>query len=89
MINEESVSELTRLMQELILDCIEHCLILQRKFGDLKKQECFDGINDKIQKLIQAKICLIQVESLRRNIALRRRRSFHLNFAHVGNRERF
>ena len=76
MINEETVSELTRLMHELSLNCSEHCLILQRKFGYLKKQECLDGINSKIQNLIQAKICLIQVESLRRNKALRRQWSF-------------
>ena len=48
MINEETVSELTRLMRELSMNCSEHCLILPRKFGDLEKQECLDGINDKI-----------------------------------------
>jgi hypothetical protein len=53
--NDESVSELTRLMHELSLNCSEHCLILPRKFGDLEKPECLDGINDKIQKLKQAK----------------------------------
>ena len=53
--NDESVSEINRLMHELSLNCSEHCLILTRTFGDLEKPECFDGINSKIQKLTQAK----------------------------------
>ncbi len=53
--NDESVSELTRLMHELSLNCSEHYLILPREHGDLEKPECLDGINDKIQRLIQAK----------------------------------
>jgi hypothetical protein len=53
--NDESVSELTRLMHELSLNCSEHGLILPREHSDLEKPECLDGINDKIQTLIQAK----------------------------------
>jgi hypothetical protein len=48
MMNEESFYKLTRLMHERSLNRSEHYLILPRKFGDLKKPECLDGINDKI-----------------------------------------
>ena len=48
MMNEESVSELARLMHELSLNCSKNYLILPRKFGYLEKLECLDGINDKI-----------------------------------------
>jgi hypothetical protein len=55
MMNDESVSELARLMHELSLNCSERCLILTRTFGDLEKPGCLDEINSKIQKLTQAK----------------------------------
>jgi hypothetical protein len=55
MMNEESFYKLTRLMHERSLNRSEHYSILPRKFGDLKKPECLDGLNNKIQKLIQAK----------------------------------